>query len=81
MVVVVVIWAKTGAPLPARNAVELGRTAGLLRMGGIVAKLVLANTDKALADPGLRVSQGCLCPLEVPRLRGAKDVNPQAPHA
>jgi hypothetical protein len=57
MVVVVVIWAKTGAPLPARNAVELGRTAGLLRMSGIVAKLVLANTDKALPDAGSLLSQ------------------------
>jgi hypothetical protein len=50
MVVVVVIWAKTGAPLPACSAAELGRTARLLRMSGIVAKLILANTDKLLLD-------------------------------
>jgi hypothetical protein len=46
MVVVLVIWVKTGAPSPARNAAGQEKGAELLRISGIVAKLVFAPADK-----------------------------------
>ncbi|MGH8831833.1 MAG: hypothetical protein ACREXV_12180 [Polaromonas sp.] len=46
MVVVLVIWAKTGATLPARNAAGQWGRAGLLHMVLIVAKLAFALADK-----------------------------------
>ncbi|MCJ7798361.1 MAG: hypothetical protein MUP33_01110 [Polaromonas sp.] len=48
MVVVVVIWAKAGAPLFARISAGQWSKAGLLRMKGIVARLAFTLADKGL---------------------------------
>ncbi|MEO7161247.1 MAG: hypothetical protein ABJA84_05360 [Polaromonas sp.] len=55
MVVVLVIWVKTGDPLPARSAARKGRRAEILRIGAIVAKL-----DFELADKPMEICQPVL---------------------
>ena len=48
MVVVLVVWAKTGAALIAREAAIKRVSAGFLRMQDIVARLVLAKAARAI---------------------------------
>ena len=52
MVVVLVIWAKTGAALIAREAAVQRMGAGFLHMVPIVAKLGLPAADSGLKPPG-----------------------------
>ncbi|UUZ71553.1 hypothetical protein [Polaromonas sp. JS666] len=55
MVVVLVIWAKTGALLPAREAAVQRMGAGFLHMVPIVAKLGPGAAGSGLKPPGKAV--------------------------